>query len=183
MNQQRAMSNSSELVLSGPIMKLPVELLEVIYVLSETYALAHVCRSSYIALSSESFRLRFCTRLIYLDNSRKDPDQEGVRLRDEQSKIFGQEWFTVDFATKVKAAVKHIRVEDYTQLSLCFRGVYLSARLLRGPWSQSKFESPKHIFFWGLRTIPRDRPQCYQSMVDAFTIAQDKREAQRILDC
>lgn len=201
MNQQRAMSNSSELVLSGPIMKLPVELLEVIYVLSETYALAHVCRSSYIALSSESFRLRFCTRLIYLDNSRKDPDQEGVRLRDEQSKIFGQEWFTVDFATKVKAAVKHIRVEDYisphlspiissdtsssiqTQLSLCFRGVYLPARLLRGPWSQSKFESPKHIFFWGLRTIPRDRPQCYQSMVDAFTIAQDKREAQRILDC
>lgn len=106
-------------------MKLPVELLEEIHILPETRALAHVCRSSYIALSSEFARLRFCTRLFYLDNSRKDPDQEGVRLRDEQSKILAQEWFTVDFATKVKAAVKHIRVEDYTQLSLCFRG-YIS---------------------------------------------------------
>lgn len=106
------MSNSSELVLSGPLVKLPVELLEEIYVLSETHALAHVCRSSYIALSSESARLRFCTRLFYLGNPRKDPEQKSVCLRDEQTKILAQEWFTAEFATKVKAAVKNVRASD-----------------------------------------------------------------------
>lgn len=89
------MSDSSGLSLSSPLMRLPVELLEEIDVLSETHALPHICRSFYMTLGSESTRLRFSTRLFYLDNSRKAPDQNDVYLRDEQTKILAQESFIV----------------------------------------------------------------------------------------
>lgn len=109
------MSNQSGLVSSSPFVRLPVELLEEIYVLSEIHALLHVCRSFYIALNSESTRLRFCTRLFCYDNPCKDPDQKDACLRDEQTKIVAQKWFTADFTIRVKAAVKHIRTSDMTQ--------------------------------------------------------------------
>ncbi len=110
--QQRTMSDPSGVVLSSPLVRLPVELMEEIYVLSETHVLPHVCRSFYITQSSDSARLRFCTRLFYLDNPRKESDQKEACLRDKQIKVLAQEWFTADFAIRVKAAVEHIRASD-----------------------------------------------------------------------
>lgn len=166
------MSDPSGVVLSSPLVRLPVELMEEIYVLSETHVLPHVCRSFYIALSSDSARLRFCTRLFYLDNPRKDPDQKDACLRDKQIKILAQEWFTADFAIRVKAAVEQVRASDMIaaqvrskstpatysdteskiqiHFSLFVRGLHLPARLLRGPWSQSKFDTLGQLFIWGL---------------------------------
>ena len=51
----------------------------------QTLALPHFCRSFYVALSSDSTLLRFCTRLFYLNNPRKDPHQNDACLRDEQT--------------------------------------------------------------------------------------------------
>ena len=199
--QQRTMSDPSGVVLSGPLVRLPVELLEEIYVLSETHVLPHVCRSFYLALSSESARLRFCTRLFYLDNPRKDPDQKDACLRDNQTKILAQEWFTADFATRVKAAVEHIRASDMiaanvrskstpatysgtksnTQIhfSLFLRSVHLPARLLRGPWSQSKVDTLNWLFIWGLRMNPHHKLRWHESTRDAMV--EGNWEALRIL--
>lgn len=106
------MPDSLGAVLSPPFVRLPVELLEEIYVLSETHSLPHVCRSFYVALSSDYTCLRFCTRLFSLDNPRKHPDQKGTCLRDEQTKVLAQEWFTADFAKKIKVAVGYIATSD-----------------------------------------------------------------------
>ena len=73
----------------------------------------------------------------------------------EKSKILAQEWFTVDFNTRVKAVVKHIRTSDMiednvrsklspstysdtksniqTRVSLYVSGVHLPTHLLCGP--------------------------------------------------
>lgn len=151
MNQQRTMSNSSGLVLPGPFMRLPVELLEEIYILSETHSLAHVCRSFYIALNSDSTRLRFCTRLFYLGNARNNPGPNAVHLRDEQTKIFARDWFTVDFLQRLVAAVNYMRssdgMEDDTHLSLYASGAHLPARPVRAIWSQGKFGLVRQLLF------------------------------------
>lgn len=161
MNQQRTMSNSSGLVLPGPFMRLPVELLEEIYILSETHSLPHVCRSFYIALNSDFTRLRFCTRLFYLGNARNNPGPNAVHLRDEQTKIFARDWFTVDFLQRLVAAVNYMRssdgMEDDTDLSLYVSGAHLPAPPLRGIWSQSKLELVRQLLFWGPRKNSLDK--------------------------
>ena len=184
------MSDPSGVVFASPLVRLPVELIEEIYVLSETHALPHVCQSLYIPLSSESARLRFCTRLFYLDNPRKDPGQKDACLRDKQIKILAQEWFTADFSIRIKAAVEHIRASDMIaarvrsnlipatysdtesnsqiHFSLFVRGVHLPARLLHGPWSQSKFDTLGQLFTWGLRMNPRHKIRWHESMRDAM---------------
>lgn len=159
MNQQRTMSNSSGRVLPGPFMRLPVELLEEIYILSETHSLPHVCRSFYIALNSDFTRLRFCTRLFYLSNARKDPGPKAVHLRDEQTKIFALDWFTVDFLQRLVAAVNYMRssdgMEEYIDLSPYVSGAHLPARPLRGIWSQSKLEFVRELLFWRPRSLQK----------------------------
>lgn len=179
MNQQRTMSNSSGLVLPGPFMRLPVELLEEIYILSETHSLPHVCRSFYIALNSDFTRLRFCTRLFYLGNARNNPGPNAVHLRDEQTKIFARDWFTVDFLQRLVAAVNYMRSSDgmeddvrsklspttysdtksntQTDLSLYVSGAHLPAPPLRGIWSQSKLELVRQLLFWGPRKNSLDK--------------------------
>ena len=184
-----------------PFFSLPVELLEEIYVLSETLALSHVCRRFYISLSSQSARLRFCTRLFYADNPRRDPDETNVYLRGKQTKILAQEWFTLDFVTSLKAAVKHIRASDKprkkvrSELSpniyldtetnaqiyypFFVSGVHLPARLLSAPWSQSKSDLLGQLYIWGLETKPLDKLRCFESMKGA--IAEGNWEALEIL--
>lgn len=184
-----------------PFVRLPVELLEDIYILSETLALLHVCQRFYICLSSRSTRLRFCTRLFYIDNPRKDPDERGLCLRDKQTKILAQEWFTLDFAISLKAAVKHIHASDrfgdtvrlelstiaysdtepnaQTGFFLFFRGIHLPARLLCEPWGQSKFDLLGQLYICGLRINPLDKLKCYESMKGA--IAENNWEALKIL--
>lgn len=175
-----------------PFVSLPVELLEEIYTLSETLSLSQVCRCFYISLSSQSARLRFCTRLFYADNPRRDPDKTNVYLCGKQTEILAQEWFTASFAVSLKAAVEHIRASDIdttgemvgSELSpntyldnetnvqqiypFCVSGVHLPVRLLCGPWSGSKIDLLCYLFIWGLKTNPLDKLKCYESMKDAI---------------
>lgn len=184
-----------------PFVSLPFEVLEEIYVLSETLALSHVCQSFYISLSSRSTRLRFCTRLFYINNPRRDQCLRGDYLRGNQTKMLSQEWFTLEFAISLEKAVEHIRASDKLRnhvrselapttrldidsnaqvlFTLFVSGVHLPSRLLCGPWSESKRNLLGQLYTWGLRMNPSDELKRYESMKGA--IAEDNWEALRIL--
>ena len=90
----------------------------------------------------------------------------------------------------LRAAVKNIRASDMTgntvrselfpntyldtqisvqiACSLFVTGVHLPARVLSGPWSQSKVDLLRLLDIWGLRTNPLDKLQRYESMKGAI---------------
>lgn len=178
-----------------PFVSLPVELLEEIYILSETLALSHVCRRFYISLSSQSARLRFCTRLFYVDNPRKDPDKTDVYLHGKQTEILAQEWFNLGFVLSLEAAVEHIRATDIDMTGNMVRselspntyldtetnaqiyypffvsGVHLPTRLLCGPWSQSKIGLLLYLGCLELKTNPLDKLKYHEGMKVAIAEA------------
>lgn len=168
-----------------PFVFLPFELLEEIYVLSETLALTYVCPRFYISFNARSTRLRFCTRLFYVDNPRRDLYLSRAYLRDKQTEILAQEWFDTDFTISLKEAVMHIRANDRTgnnvrselssntyhaetnaQTHFFFfvSDVHLPSRLLCGPWSKSKINLLRYLYLWGLRTKPSDELKRFESM-------------------
>ena len=184
-----------------PFVGLPFEVLEEIYVLSETLALSQVCQRFYVSLSSRPTRLRFCTRLFYINNPRRDLDLRGDYLHGKQTEMLAQEWYILDFAISLEEAVEHIRASDdfrnpvrselasttYLDIdsnvqvlfTLFVSGVHLPSRLLCGPWSQSKRNLLGQLFIWGLRMNPSDELKRYESMKGA--IAEGNWEALRIL--
>lgn len=113
--------------------QLPNELLEDIYILSETLSLSHVCRLFYARFSTEPTRLRFCTRVFLFGN----PDNlaSGVvtsLLKKEASTILSQKWFTYEFARKVEKAVLQIQEEMTFHIEASVQGnkqaIYIQRR-------------------------------------------------------
>ena len=69
-NQKYRIPSPPVLVGSDSIFQgLPIELLEEIYILSETFSLSFVCRLFYARLNIQHTRLRFCTRIFSPGNS------------------------------------------------------------------------------------------------------------------
>lgn len=122
-------SDSSAVSLS----KLPLEILEPIFILSENVALQHVCRRLYYVLNDDAVILRFCTRLfsnhglieeanVSVSHEKEMEDvlvnqEKGMEitatLADAQSTVLSRKWFTLDFAARLEPEV--LKMQDACQ--------------------------------------------------------------------
>ena len=111
--QQKIPTLPTSMVSDNGLQCLPTELIEEIYILSETLALSLVCRCFYTCLNTEFTRLRFCTRVFFLGNPNYlKPDVVADLLQKQENIILAQKWFTAEFATKVEDAVRKIDEDD-----------------------------------------------------------------------
>lgn len=93
----------------------PFELLEEIYILSETVLFPLVCRRFNSCLTNELTRLRFCTRLFFLGNPYNlESGAVSCLVQKQANIVLAQEWFTEKFAINVEDAVLHIQEEAIT---------------------------------------------------------------------
>ena len=115
-NQQQRASSLAKSVGSdkgGGFLQLPTELLEEIYIFSETLSFPLVCRLFFYHLSNDYVRLRFCTRVFFLGNP--DNLQSGVGrslLQKQANNILAQRWFTNRFAKRMENEVLKMQEND-----------------------------------------------------------------------
>ena len=100
--------------------RLPTELLEEIFILSENWSLSHACRLFRIRFNNEPSRLRFSTRIFFLGNP--ENLESGIvasLLKKQANRLLAQDWFTHDFAKKVEAAVLEMKDEAVVNPEEC----------------------------------------------------------------
>lgn len=108
-NMLLAHGGQSLLTSEGDLQSAPVnhfaslapELLEKIFIRSESLSMPKVSRHFYKSLSSEIVRLRFCTHVFYHGKPGMGTNATSERLGILQTQIFQQKWFSLEFAKKV----------------------------------------------------------------------------------
>jgi hypothetical protein len=134
------------------------ELLEQIFIRSETLSMPLVNSHFYASLRSETVLLSFCTHVFYHGErnhilSTPNYDQHnGIRFMGQsrmgelQNTILDQEWFTISFAKKLEMEVLRLQkgypkphIFDLTRVQPEWRTMW-PQRLLRGPWTDGKLD-------------------------------------------
>ena len=171
------MSSSSDSS-AASLSKLPLEILEPIFILSENIALQHVCRRLYYVLNDDTVILRFCTRLfssnyVLIEEADMSISYEKemeilAAVGDAQSTVLSRKWFTLDFvvrlepevlglqdpAFQIRAAAEKLRNESmpyYKENKIRLApGTLVPRRAFRGPWTDYNANFLKRLCDWGV---------------------------------
>ncbi|KAH0544352.1 hypothetical protein FGG08_001493 [Glutinoglossum americanum] len=109
--------------------RLPPELLQTIFILSDNLTLPLVSPLLALSLSSHHVYKALCIRAFVVDSSKFEVDQE------LQSAVLKQPWFTMELVKMIEQELKNRNLPACSLLL-----ARLPARLVRAPWTQEKLE-------------------------------------------
>ena len=186
---------------SPPILQsLPPEIVEKIFVQSENFSLSIVSRRLYSILSKPVVRLHFCTHIFYWGNPKRLTQTNFSRMKNLQTEILAQTWFTNEFSSKVEKAVLALQESAY-QKSVAEANMYnethsdswhspgknkvtcdfvrLPRHALSGPWTNDNINFLHRLMRWNARRGTADGDMAEKGMRAA--ILEGKPEPVKLL--
>ncbi len=171
------------------LLSLVPEILEEIFVYSESLSLPLVCRRFHLLLSNSIVRLHFCTHVFYHGNRLRVNAADVSRMTDLQTDVFAQKWFTNGFSSEVETAVLKLQQPAYQKRvaeaklhnethsdswqspgrnKVICTFAKLPRHALSGPWTDDKVNFLLRLMRWNAKRGMYDMDMANKGMRDAI---------------
>ena len=127
--------------------RLPPELLQDVYHYSGNAVLIYACRSTFHALNDAHSRLLFCSNLLYQRAFTRKGNQA---IAKSVNHCLAQEWLNHSLICKIQTLSCPDCEDGVNTLPEFVPGVHLPARVLEGPWTDSKVVILEDLRNWNL---------------------------------